>query len=233
MAVNEKLSKLYKLSGTPEFQSKVKELNANIDKAIPKDARLPSSILDDLPLNVMGIPASCGLLSARELEITDLDVVALSQSKRVIDTSPCANPLTEIAAGEYTAVETVTAFGKRAAIAHQLTHCLTDIFIEEGIEQAKALDEHFKKTGKVVGPFHGVPVSVKVSLARFQRLALRATGSHVCERPLGIVRLHGDLGDVQRGRRSSRHPASSRRRFLRKDESTAGSHARRVPIVLG
>jgi hypothetical protein len=38
---------------------------------------------------------------------------------------------------------------------------LTDFFLNEGIEQAKALDEHFSRTGKVVGPLHGVPISIK------------------------------------------------------------------------
>ena len=32
---------------------------------------------------------------------------------------------------------------------------------DEGIAQAKKLDEHFAKTGKVVGPLHGLPVSLK------------------------------------------------------------------------
>lgn len=32
---------------------------------------------------------------------------------------------------------------------------------DEGIAQAKKLDEHFAKTGKVVGPLHGLPISLK------------------------------------------------------------------------
>jgi amidase len=32
---------------------------------------------------------------------------------------------------------------------------------EEALEQARALDEHFRKTGTLIGPMHGVPVSVK------------------------------------------------------------------------
>jgi len=32
---------------------------------------------------------------------------------------------------------------------------------EEALAQARALDEHYSKTGKIVGPMHGVPVSVK------------------------------------------------------------------------
>jgi len=32
---------------------------------------------------------------------------------------------------------------------------------EEALDQARALDEHFRNTGRVVGPLHGVPISVK------------------------------------------------------------------------
>ena len=32
---------------------------------------------------------------------------------------------------------------------------------DEGIAQARKLDEHFAKTGKVVGPLHGLPISLK------------------------------------------------------------------------
>lgn len=31
----------------------------------------------------------------------------------------------------------------------------------EALAAAKALDEHFEKTGKLVGPFHGLPISLK------------------------------------------------------------------------
>lgn len=32
---------------------------------------------------------------------------------------------------------------------------------QEALAAAKALDQHFEKTGKLVGPFHGVPISIK------------------------------------------------------------------------
>ena len=32
---------------------------------------------------------------------------------------------------------------------------------DEGIARARELDGHFNKTGKVVGPLHGLPVSLK------------------------------------------------------------------------
>jgi amidase len=31
----------------------------------------------------------------------------------------------------------------------------------QALAAAKALDQHFEKTGKLVGPFHGVPISLK------------------------------------------------------------------------
>jgi amidase len=38
---------------------------------------------------------------------------------------------------------------------------LTEVFIERAIDRAKVLDEHLKTTGKVVGPLHGLPISLK------------------------------------------------------------------------
>jgi Asp-tRNA(Asn)/Glu-tRNA(Gln) amidotransferase A subunit family amidase len=41
------------------------------------------------------------------------------------------------------------------------TNCLSDAFFDEAIEAAKALDDHLNRTGKVVGPLHGLPISLK------------------------------------------------------------------------
>jgi amidase len=38
---------------------------------------------------------------------------------------------------------------------------LTQIFFDEALERARELDEHFSKTGKVVGAYHGLPWSIK------------------------------------------------------------------------
>ena len=55
----------------------------------------------------------------------------------------------------------ITAFCKRAAIAQQVTKCLTEIFFDKALKRARELDGHLLRTGEVVGPLHGVPVSVK------------------------------------------------------------------------
>ena len=43
------------------------------------------------------------------------------------------------------------------------TKCLTAFFPEEALEVAKSLDAYLKTTGKVIGPLHGLPVSIKVT----------------------------------------------------------------------
>jgi hypothetical protein len=40
-------------------------------------------------------------------------------------------------------------------------NCLTVIMFNDAIERAKYLDAEYKKTGKVTGPLHGLPISLK------------------------------------------------------------------------
>jgi amidase len=80
------------------------------------------------------------------MEITSLFVVEL---------------LSRIAKGEYKAVDVARAFAHRAAIAHQLVNCCVEYFWDGAEKQALALDEYFAKHGKVIGPLHGLPISLK------------------------------------------------------------------------
>jgi Asp-tRNA(Asn)/Glu-tRNA(Gln) amidotransferase A subunit family amidase len=50
---------------------------------------------------------------------------------------------------------------QRAAIVHQVTRCLTEPLFPSAIQQAQHLDSVLQRTGKPVGPLHGLPVSVK------------------------------------------------------------------------
>ena len=38
---------------------------------------------------------------------------------------------------------------------------MTEIFIDKALKRAAYLDEQLKKTGKPVGPLHGLPISLK------------------------------------------------------------------------
>ncbi|KAE9400228.1 amidase [Gymnopus androsaceus JB14] len=62
---------------------------------------------------------------------------------------------------DVTAVEVMTAFMKRAAVAHQLLCCLTQMFFDEGLARARELDEYYENTGQLIGPLHGLPISIK------------------------------------------------------------------------
>jgi amidase len=39
---------------------------------------------------------------------------------------------------------------------------LSEINFDDALQQASKLDEQSKETGTIVGPLHGVPISVKV-----------------------------------------------------------------------
>jgi amidase len=41
---------------------------------------------------------------------------------------------------------------------------LTEIFVDRALARAAELDDYFKRTGKVVGPLHGLPISLKDQL---------------------------------------------------------------------
>ncbi|KDQ07867.1 hypothetical protein BOTBODRAFT_119464 [Botryobasidium botryosum FD-172 SS1] len=98
-------------------------------------------------INVLDVPSECGLLTSREMEITnEVDVAAL---------------LAKLASGEWSSVEVTTAFYKRAVIAHQVVNCLTEIFVERALARAAELDEYLKTNGKPIGPLHGLPISLK------------------------------------------------------------------------
>lgn len=104
--------------------------------------------MSNLPRNVIPIFASAGILSPREIEITT------SQDATTI--------LERIRQRAWSAEEVTRAFCKRAAMAHQLVRCLMDVDFEGAIQQARNLDAYQAESGQVVGPLHGLPISLKV-----------------------------------------------------------------------
>ncbi|KAL5325846.1 hypothetical protein ACEPPN_006980 [Leptodophora sp. 'Broadleaf-Isolate-01'] len=129
-----------------------KHRDAAVSK-IPVEWRLPSQITDTISQtsdqNVLDIPRTCGLLTPEELDITE-NYTAVTL-------------LEHLASGKFTSIAVTTAFCKRAAIAQQLVSCLTEVFFEEALARAKYCDEYLAKEGKTLGPFHGLPISLKDS----------------------------------------------------------------------
>ncbi|KAM3455106.1 hypothetical protein NHJ6243_008662 [Beauveria neobassiana] len=142
--------------GSAEYEQKRAASLQRLADSIPVALRLPQHIIDSAPKNVTAIPRLSGLLTERELHITEAyDAVALAAA---------------LAAKTYSAVEVATAFCKRAAMAHQLTCCLTDFFMDEALARARELDNHLAATGQTVGPLHGVPTSIKAHMPLRNRL---------------------------------------------------------------
>ncbi|OCH89556.1 amidase [Obba rivulosa] len=129
---------------------------ANWQEISERKTKLRQSLLDRWPewklnhtvpdyvTDVSALPTS--QLTPREYEIVHLDATSLVHCLRN---------------RRYTAVEVLKAFCHVATIAQGLTNCLTEIMFDDGLKRAAELDTHLEETGEVVGPLHGLPVSVK------------------------------------------------------------------------
>lgn len=128
------------------------QIRAEKCQKITRDSMNPEWLLpaDQLPpedqLDVTGFVEKCKLLSPKELEITNCTAVEL---------------VARMGSGTLAAVDTVTAFLKRAHVGQQLLNFATEFMIEDALKRAAALDAHFEATGQLLGPLHGVPISVK------------------------------------------------------------------------
>ncbi|KAE8154450.1 amidase signature domain-containing protein [Aspergillus avenaceus] len=63
--------------------------------------------------------------------------------------------------GRLSAVQVTRAFCKTAAVAHQINNCLHEIFFDQALQRAQELDNHLASHGTVLGPLHGLPISLK------------------------------------------------------------------------
>ncbi|KAG9785285.1 amidase, partial [Aureobasidium melanogenum] len=125
------------------------------EKQLERQSKIPKEWLlrseqDHGVSNLMQVPRTCGILSETEYHITsNFDATAL---------------LEKLKDGVWSAEQVTIAFCKRAAIAQQLTNCLTEIFFDEAIQRARALDrERQENPTKPLRPFHGLPISLKDS----------------------------------------------------------------------
>ncbi|KAL4916289.1 amidase signature domain-containing protein [Aspergillus aurantiobrunneus] len=133
------------------WQALAAERREQLDLLIPAEWRLSEEFKSSLPADGRLLRANpvqkSGILSDAELDITE--------------NYSAAQLLQRLAWGEVSSLAVTTAFCKRAANAQQLTSCLTEHFFSQALERARYLDEYLKRKGKVVGPLHGLPISVK------------------------------------------------------------------------
>ncbi|KAJ5740994.1 fatty-acid amide hydrolase [Penicillium malachiteum] len=125
-------------------------------ESIPVKYMVPAEMLPPKSqLDVHNFPAQSGLMSPKELQITETSSVDIVKA---------------IANGEWTAEEVTVAFARRAVISHQVTNFATEFLISDALAHARDLDRTFKKTGRVVGPLHGLPISVKEHISMEGRI---------------------------------------------------------------
>lgn len=125
-----------------EYFQKVLNYREELQNSLPPEYKIDTTKFEDLaPIQV-----PYELLNQDEIEITEssiMDIVSSIKNKK------------------WTAVQVFNAFARRSVIAHQLTNGCMQIFIDEGLNRVKELDSIFKATGKLIGPLHGVPISLK------------------------------------------------------------------------
>lgn len=154
MRVTEHISRTNEMAATIEkssWRTRTQQYRDAAAAKIPEEWRLDERFTKDIAStsrrSVLDIPYQCGILTKHDMEITeDYDAVALLQM---------------LARGTTSSEEVTTAFCKRAAIAQQLTSCLTETFFDQALERARQCDAFLAREKKTLGPLHGLPISVK------------------------------------------------------------------------
>ena len=131
------------------WSAQAEAFKSTILAQIKDEWRIPSALFP-LPKDVSDLIPRSGVFSTRQLEILSHDALGVRDA---------------IAARRDSCVEVAEAYCKAAAVVHQATNCLMGFFPQEAIERARWLDAEMERTGKVIGPLHGVPVSVKGEFA--------------------------------------------------------------------
>ncbi|PRQ70136.1 general amidase GmdB [Rhodotorula toruloides] len=167
---------------TPSWRQRAQAAYDETQAEIPADWRLDERLVapawvdvaaqdpDEVEQRVDGVLASSGILSEDELRIVHSDATAIVDKLQrgewsavaVVTGVSLANPLSR----SFTTLTLARsrsheAFCKSAAVAQQLYRCCTELFFDRALARARELDDHFSRTGKPVGPLHGLPISLK------------------------------------------------------------------------
>lgn len=132
------------------WKPKIEAYNAALDKNTLAEYRIPESdIPSDLDSNIF---STVDFLNK---------TTALTEKEKEITLSSASDLAAKIASSELSSVEVLKAFAHRAVITQQFTNFAMDFFIHEGLQRAQELDDYLLKNGKIMGPLHGIPISLK------------------------------------------------------------------------
>ncbi|KAF2703356.1 amidase [Pleomassaria siparia CBS 279.74] len=98
---------------------------------------------------------------SRLKDVTTFIARFLSPLEQQITTATVSVILENIQSFNWSAAEVTRAFCHRAALAHQLVNCLSEICFVEAEWRAEELDAILRTSGRPVGPLHGLPMSLK------------------------------------------------------------------------
>ncbi|OAL18769.1 hypothetical protein AYO20_11703 [Fonsecaea nubica] len=111
-----------------------------------------------------------------------------------------ANVILEKIKGKiWTALEVAKAFCKASALAQELTNCVTEVLYPEAIQSAQFLDDYLSRTGKTVGPLHGLPISLKdcfVTAPHPSSNGMAAFANELTSKDSLLVTILRDLGAI-------------------------------------
>ncbi|KIV93944.1 hypothetical protein PV10_05115 [Exophiala mesophila] len=144
----------------------------------------PSWPEQDLPNNLTEFGLNSGYLTPDELEVvqSEADVI-----------------LEKIKSKTWTSLHVAKAFCKASALAQQLTNCLTEVLYAEAEQRAQELDDYQARTGKLIGPLHGLPISLKdcfITAPHPSSNGLAAFANEPLDQDTLLVTLLRDLGAV-------------------------------------
>lgn len=170
-----------------EWKQLAQEKKQLVDSKIPTEWKLPADLLADYNEStkrcVLEIPQL--FLSKSEFHVTEDFTVS-----QLLD---------NLKSSKLSAVEVVTSFSHRAAIATQLTNCCTELLFDYGLERARFLDDYLAKNKIPFGPLHGLPISLKDSFfvpGYDSTLGFVSMIGNTATNESDLVKLLSDLGAV-------------------------------------
>ncbi|KAK0566138.1 hypothetical protein OC844_000882 [Tilletia horrida] len=114
---------------------------ARRDHLAARDAALLAPLaIDPNPADVLAVG------DERDLAILSSDIAALTRG---------------IQDRAWTATDVLAAYIRSARRAQKRLNCLTEVLFESAVAKAKDLDAYFEREGRLIGPLHGVPLSLK------------------------------------------------------------------------